>query len=148
MGLKEKVQLKATISPKTASQKVSWKSSKPKIVYVSSKGVIQAKKTGKATITAYTSNGKKKSCTVTVKKAPKSLKLNKTAKTLRKGSTFQIKAKPSKDTASYQYTYSTSKKSVAVVSKTGKITAKKKGKAVITVKTYNNKKAKITITVK
>ena len=148
LGLKEKVQLKATISPKTASQKVSWKSSKPKIVYVSSKGVIQAKKTGKATITAYTSNGKKKSCTVTVKKAPKSLKLNKTAKTLRKGSTFQIKAKPSKDTASYQYTYSTSKKSVAVVSKTGKITAKKKGKAVITVKTYNNKKAKITITVK
>ena len=45
-------------------------------------------------------------------------------------------------------TYKSSKKSVASVSSSGKITAKKKGKAVITVKTYNGKKAKLTVTVK
>lgn len=148
LGLKEKVQLKATVLPKGASQKVTWKSSKPKTVYISSKGVITAKKTGKAVITAYTSNGKQKSCSITVKKAPKSIQFNKSLLKLKKGKRVKLKIKLSKGAASYQTTYSTNKKSVATVSKDGKVTAKKKGKAVITVKTFNKKTAKIKIVVK
>ena len=148
LGKKEKVTLKATVSPKKASQKVTWKSSKPKIVYVSSKGVITAKGTGTAKITATASNGKKAAVTIKVKNAPKKIKLNKTAKTLKKGKTFQIKATPSSGTASYQFKYSSNKKSVATVSSTGKVTAKKKGRATITVKSYNGKKATLKITVK
>lgn len=44
--------------------------------------------------------------------------------------------------------YTSSKPSVASVSSNGKIKAKKKGTAIITAKTYNNKKAKLKIIVK
>ena len=44
--------------------------------------------------------------------------------------------------------YTSSKPSVASVSSNGKITAKKKGTAIITAKTYINKKAKLKIIVK
>ncbi|MCI8489400.1 MAG: hypothetical protein HFJ04_03995 [Lachnospiraceae bacterium] len=74
--------------------------------------------------------------------------LNAQKKKLKAGKKFQIKAKLPKGTASYKLTYTSSKKSVASVSKTGKVTAKKKGTAVITVKTYNGKKASLKLTVK
>lgn len=45
---------------------VSWKSSKPSIATVNSKGRVSAKKTGKCTVTASV-DGKKLKCTVTVK---------------------------------------------------------------------------------
>ena len=67
---------------------------------------------------------------------------------MKKGKTFQIKVKLPKKTASNKITYTSSKKKIASVSSKGKIKALKKGKAVITVKTFNGKKAKITITVK
>ena len=106
------------------------------------------KKTGKATITAATAKGKKITCTITVKKAPKKVTLNKKKVTLTKGKTFKIKVKLPKNTASYKKTYKSSNKKVATVSKSGTIKAVKKGKAVITVKTFNKKTAKIQITVK
>lgn len=148
LGKKEKVTLKATVSPSKASQKVTWKSSKPKIVLVSSKGILTARATGSAKITATAANGKKATITVKVKNAPKKVSLNATKKTLKRNKTFQIKASTTGSTASYQFKYSSSKKSVATVSSTGKVKAKKKGKATITVKAYNGKKATLKITVK
>lgn len=148
LGLKEKVQLKASVAPKGASQKLTWISSKPKVVHVSSKGMITAKKAGKAVVTASATNGKKKSCTVTVKKAPKSIKFSKKKLELKKGQSKSLKLTFPKGTASYQVKYSSNKKSVAQVSAAGKVKAKKKGTAVITAKTFNNKKAKIKIVVK
>ena len=47
--------------------KVSFSSSKKKIVSVNSKGKIKAKKAGKATITVKTKTGKKATCKITVK---------------------------------------------------------------------------------
>ena len=57
--------LKATVT--NISGKVKWTSSKPSVASVSSKGVVTAKKAGKATITVK-ANGKKASCKITVKK--------------------------------------------------------------------------------
>ena len=58
-----------------------------------------------------------------------------------------IKVKLPKNTASCKITYKTSNKKVATVSASGKVTAKKKGKATITVTTFNKKKATLKIAV-
>ncbi|WP_368191681.1 Ig domain-containing protein [Blautia sp. 1033sp1_1033st1_G9_1033SCRN_220408] len=60
--------LKATVTG--ASTKVKWKSSNSSIAVVNSKGKITAKKAGTCKITA-TANGKKATCTVTVKNKSK-----------------------------------------------------------------------------
>ena len=68
----KKVTLKATVTPKNATNKaVSWKTSSSKIAKVSSKGVVTGVKAGTATITATAKDGSKKkaTCKVTVKKA-------------------------------------------------------------------------------
>ena len=88
------------------------------------------------------------SCKVTVKNAPKKISLNKKSTKLKKGKTFQIKVKFPKNTASNKLTYKSNKPKVAKVDANGKVKALKKGKATITVTTFNKKKAKITITVK
>ena len=102
----------------------------------SAAGKITAKKTGSSRITIQSSNGKTAAVQITVKKKPGKIKLNAKTKTIPKG------------TASHKLTYSSNRKSVATVSSTGKITARKKGTAIITVKTYNGKKAKMKIIVK
>lgn len=148
VGKGEKITLKATVSPSNAtSKKVTWKSSKTSVAKVSSKGVVTARKGGTATITA-TADGKKATCKITVKAAPKKITLAASKKTIKRKKTFQIKVKLPKNTASYKMTYSTSNKKVATVSSSGKVKGLKKGTAVITVKTFNGKKAKIKITVK
>ena len=149
MGVKEKFTLKAKVFPNNATKRaVTFTSNKPGVASVSrTGGVVTAKKTGKATITA-TADGVTKKCNITVKKAPKKISLNAKSKTLKKGKTFKINVKLPKNTASNKITYTSSKKKVVSVSSAGKIKALKKGKAVITVKTFNNKKAKIKITVK
>ncbi len=149
MGVREKVQLSATVSPAGASRKVTWKSSKKSVVSVSKNGKLTAKKAGKALITAITENGKTAQCQVTVKKAPKKIIPKVKTKTLKRGKTFQIKTSLlSKNAASYKLRFTSSKKAVASVSANGKVKARKKGRAVITVRTYNGKKAKIQIRVK
>lgn len=61
---------KAKLKVKGTKKKVTWKTSKKKVVTVSTKGVLKAKKKGKATITAKVT-GKKLKCKVTVKKKKK-----------------------------------------------------------------------------
>ncbi|MCD7825234.1 MAG: Ig-like domain-containing protein [Clostridiaceae bacterium] len=58
-----------------------------------------------------------------------------------------MKTKLSSGSASRVITFSSSKKKVASVTSSGKVTAKKKGKTTITVKTYNRKKAKLLVIV-
>jgi len=148
LGVKEKLTLKATVTPSNAtSKKVTWKSDKKSVATVSSKGVVTAKKTGTAKITA-TAGGKKATCKITVKKAPSKLTLNARKKTVKKGKTYQLKVKLPKNTASNKITYTTSNKKVATVSSAGKVKGIKKGTATITAKTFNGKKARIKITVK
>ncbi|MBR1629182.1 MAG: Ig domain-containing protein [Lachnospiraceae bacterium] len=63
------VTLKATITPSNATTKtVTWKTSNKKIATVTSKGVVKGIKTGTATITVTTKDGKKTAkCKATVK---------------------------------------------------------------------------------
>lgn len=129
----------------------TWKSSNSKIVKVSNKGRITAQsRTGTAKITVTLKSGLSKSISVTVQKdavACTKISLNKKSLTLKKGKSFVLKPTVSPVTCVQKVKYVSSNKKIAAVSKSGKITAKKKGKATITV-TVGKKKAKCKITVK
>ena len=78
---------------------------------------------------------RKKNNSKTVKQAVKSIKLNKTSATLKKGKSLTLKATISPSSANNKaVTWSSSNKKVATVSSKGVVTAKKKGTAKITVK--------------
>ena len=148
IGVGESFQIKAEISPATAkSQALTYVPSNSRI-RVNASGKVTGVTAGDAWVIVKSANQVKKAMRIEVKKAPKKITLNAKKKKLKKGKSFQLKVKLPRGTASYRLTFSSNKKSVAKVSPTGKIKAKKKGKAVITAKTYNGKKAKITITVK
>lgn len=148
LGVGETYTLKASALPANAANKKLRYSASNKKITVNSKGKVTAKKTGSAKITVKSSNGKKATVQVTIKKKPTKIRLNAKTKTIRAGWNFQIKAKFPKGTASNKLTYTSSRRAVASVSSTGKVTARKKGTAIITVKTYNGKKAKMKIIVK
>lgn len=140
-------------SPTKAKElkKVSYSSSNKKVATVSKSGTINAKKTGKANITAKY-KGKKVTLKLTVKKKAKNPKLTLKSKktTLYIGGTYSIKVKKIKGVSTKKVVYSSSKKSIAKVSSKGKVTALKEGTATITVKSAVNKKvkAKFNVTVK
>ena len=134
-------------------QIASWGTSNKKVVTVSKSGKITAKKVGTAVVTITMKSGATAKCKVKVQKA--AVKLTKIAVNskkvnlnLKKGpKTYQLTATKTPITVVSKVTFTTSNKKVAVVSKSGKITAKKAGKAVITVKCAK-KVQKVTVVVK
>ena len=130
------------------SKNCTYSTSNSKIAAVTKKGVVTPKKTGKTTVKAINKNGKVKVYKLTVKKAPKKIsKVTPSKKTLKKGKTCKLKVTLPKGTAS-RLTFTSSNKKVATVNTKGVVKAKKKGKTVITVKTFNKKTKKVRITVK
>ena len=135
--IKGKYTIKPTV--KNGVGKTTYKTSNKKIVTVTNAGVVTAKKKGNATISVV-NNGVVAQLKVVVKEP--SLNINKT--TIAKGKSFKIKIKGVVGKA----TFKSSKSSVAKVDKNGKVTAKKKGKAAIIIKTNGNVKLKCNVTVK
>ncbi len=139
------LQLTATVTP---NKKVTWKSSSKKIATVSKTGLVTAKKTGTATITA---KAGKKTAKVKIKVVDPykptgvSISQGKSAK-LNLGGTLQLGAVLKPSTARATLKWKSSKTKVATVDGNGVVTAKAEGKAKITV-TAGKKKATITITV-
>ena len=149
LGVGESYTLNSTITPSNAITTYSWSSSNKDVATVSSNGNITAKKSGTATITVKTSNGKTATCKITVKNAPSKISLNKTAITLGVGETFDLNSSLPSGTASYSVKYSSNNTAVATVNSSGGlVTAKKVGTATITATTYNGKKVTCTVTVK
>lgn len=122
--LKGTTKIKATV--KNAKGKTTYKSSNNKIAKVNSNGKVIAKKVGTAKITV-NNNGVKKYFKVVVKKP----KLNSTKKNLKVKKSFRLKITGKVGKA----TFISSNKKIATVNYKGKIVAKKKGNAVIKVKT-------------
>lgn len=146
-NLKTTFNLKATLDVRDYPQ-ITWESSNKNVAVVSNTGKVTAKKQGTAKITAKAEGGAKATCTVTVKGVPGKITLNKKSVNLKVRKKFQIKVKLPSGTVCSKFTYKSNKPKIAAVSKTGKVTAKKKGTAKITVKAANNSKAKATLTVK
>ena len=78
---------------------------------------------------------------------PEQVKLNKTKATLVVGGTLKLKATTKPANVTRNFTWTSSNKKVATVTKKGVVKALKKGTAVITVRTANGKKATCRITV-
>ena len=148
IGVGESYKLAITVTPADAANQTLVYTASNKNVTVDKEGTVVGKKAGNSWVIVSSDNGKTVRAKVEVKKAPKHFKLNAATKRLKKGRTFQIKVKLPKKTASHKMTFTSNKKSVATVSDTGKVTALKKGTAVITVKTFNGKKAKLKVRVK
>lgn len=130
---------------------VKWKSSNSKIAAVSSKGKVTGKKKGSATITVTLASGLSKKISIKVQNGTvktTKVKINTKSVTLaKKGKKYQLTTTVSPVTSQEKVTYTSSNKKVATVSSKGKITAKGKGTAVITVRS-GSKKATCKVTVK
>ena len=144
-----KIKLSTIVSPLNSTDSVTFTSSKPKVAKVSGSGVVKAKKPGKAKITIRTTSGKMVTVTVKVtKKAVKATKVSVKKKIkIKKGTVRFLSYKVNPKNSTDKMKWKSSKKGVVSVDNNGKITAKKKGKAVITVK-IGNKKASCKVTVK
>lgn len=127
--------VKASVYP--SGTKIKWSTDKKSVATVSG-GKIKAVKKGKAVITAsfkYKGKTYKATCKVTVKNP--TLKLNKTSLALDEGKSATLKATA---TPACTVTWKTSDKTVATVSKNGKVKAVGYGTAKITAKiTYGGK---------
>jgi len=148
IGKKEKLQITPVVLPSnTTNKSVTYSSSNTKVATVNSKGIIKGKKIGTAEITVKTGNGKKAVIKIRVKKAPKKIWLKTNSKKLKKAKAYNIKVLMSLKTASYGITYKSNNNKVATVDASGKVFAGRKGKATITVKTFNGKITRLKITV-
>lgn len=133
----------------------SWKSSNTNVAKVSGSAngtctITAGKKTGKATITVTLKSGLKKNITITVQKnAVKTTKITGVVQkvSLKKGQSFTLRPVVTPLTSLQNVTYTSSNKKVATVTSKGVIKAKKKGSAVITVKS-GSKTIKCKVTVK
>ena len=148
--------LTAKVSPADADNPaVTWSSDKPKVAKVDENGKITALSKGTAVITctAKDGSGVKATCTVTVKDAlVTKITLNKTKATLKVGKTLKLKVKkfaPASPLNS-KVKWTSNKPKIAKVDKNGKVTALKKGTAIITCAAQDGSKKKATckITVK
>ena len=130
----------------TKTSRLTYKSSNKKVATVSSKGKITARKKGSATITVYWKGKKLTTCKVKVVPAPETVSLNKTKLSLKVKKTYRLT--PNINAGSHtKYTWSSSNAAVASVNKSGLVTAKKAGKATITVRTHNGLRATCKVTV-
>ena len=136
------------ISPDNSATDCSWSSSDETIATVTSTGKVTAKKVGKVNITVKTYNGKTATCIITVKKAPDSIALNKTATTIKVGQTETLEVVLTPSNSVTYCSWSSSDTTIATVNTNGVVTAKKTGAVTIMVKTSNEKVAVCTVTVK
>ena len=128
---------------------ISWSSRQPKIASVTNTGKITGKKAGTAYITVTLASGFSRVLTVKVqKKEVKTKKITGVPKkcTVTAGKTLSLKPVLSPLTSLQKITYTSSNKKVASVSKKGVIKGRKKGKAVITIRS-GKKKVRCRVTV-
>lgn len=147
------VTLKVSVSSSNATKKtIVWTTNNKSVATVNSKGVVKGLKNGVAYITATVKGTTiRASCRVSVGTPVTKVSLNKSRVTVNVGSTFTIKTTVSPQTATDKsVVYTTSDPGIASVSSKGKITGKKAGTAVITVKAKDGsgKKAVVKVTVK
>lgn len=124
--------ISASIYPSDAEDKLYYYSLNKSVATVSQNGKISAVGAGTTIITVRAGNVTR-TLTLTVNIETQGITLNSTYIVLKKGKTFQLKAKVKPSNAEQKLTYSSTDTSVATVSNAGLIRAKKEGSASIIV---------------
>lgn len=149
----KKAHFRPTVTPTTASNiSVKYTSSNTRVATVDGNGLLTAVGKGTCTVTctAADGSGKKDTCKVTVKQPVRKLTIS-GGSSVNEGSSIELKAVAAPSNATNKnVTWSSSDKTVAKVSSTGKVTALKAGKATIkcTAKDGSRVAASKTVTVK
>ena len=153
---KETVKLNATVLPENADNKnVHFTSDNDAVAAVDDNGLVTALSSGEAVITVITEDGKKTAkCKITVEKEIiqlKTITITNAPAELEKGAQVQLGIKyiPDNTTQAKSVEWKTSDASVAVVSSTGLVTAKRTGTVTITAvsKADSSIQSKVTIKV-
>ena len=126
---------------------VRFGTSNKKVATVSGAGLVKGVKTGTVTITATATDYMSETCRITVKKAPKKVKISASKASLGMGQSKQLSAKLSPGGCRPGVSWSSSNAAVAIVSPGGLVTPVGPGTATITARTYNGKKASCKVTV-
>ena len=147
LGAGESCALRPTVEPAGACAKLRYYSSDAAIATITSAGSVTGRKAGRTTLLVEAYNGIDATQELVVMNAPSGIALNTGSRTMGVGETFQLVPTIPEGSASH-FSYKSYSPKIAAVNANGLITAKKAGKAKITVSTYNKKKVTVTITVK
>ena len=138
-------QLKVKLSSGSAST-VKYTSANEGIAVVDANGVVTAKGAGKVKITAQTYNGKKATCTVEVKTAPKSITISPKELTIGVGMKHSFAASIPKGSFGSWY-FSTSNACGSIDASTGEFVALKPGEVDVIVTSFNGRSDSCTVQV-
>lgn len=130
-----------------AGATINWASSNVRVVRVDAAGKLTAVRKGKATIVVRADGLPEALVTVVVKAAPSKVNLKPKKVLMSVGTTWQLAPTFNKGAASAGLTFTSSNPAVAQVSESGLVTGVAPGKAFITVRTFNKKKARVRFTV-
>ena len=136
LRVKQKYTVKVTGLAKGDSV-ISWSTGNKKIARVSQKGVVTGKARGNTIITIRLASGYTKKIRVYVQKGivkTTALKISNTRLTLKKGRSYTLRTTVAPVTSQEKVTFKSSNSKVVSVNAKGKIYAKKKGRARITVR--------------
>ncbi len=152
--------LNASVYPENAANKnISYSSSNTKVASVNKYGVVKAHKSGEAIITVTSVDGKfHQKCSIKVTGGNEKTKVKQVliltdqaisgSITIKKGSSETLYVNITPTTAMTSFTWSSSNRSIASVSKDGLMKGLKKGSCTITVTAKNGVKASIKVVVK
>lgn len=150
MYVGETFRLSYTLTPSDASNAgVTWSSTNTAVASVDSTGLVSARSVGSTTIIVRTNEGAYTAmCNITVSRTATAVKLDATKLTLNVGDSylFETTITPA-DATDTTLTWESSDTGVAVISKRGKVTAKKAGTCIILVKTKTGSTGYCTVTV-
>ena len=139
--------LQATVNEGSASA-LTYSCGDAEILRPLGDGNFKAIHSGTCVLLVETYNGCSATCVVTVQRAPKRIRLNKTSLTLGAGESDQLTAAVNDGAFESELTFSSSDPSVVKVNyKTGLLRAKKAGEATVTVTAYNGVSASCSVTV-
>ena len=149
LGVGEISTLSLSLPDGSASNSIVYQSDNPNVLTVEQNGELLAKSLGDATVTATAFNGAKAICRIQVLNEPDAIAFENSSYEVFTDEIVRLYTNVPEGTASNALSFQSSDPDICRIDKTsGEITAKKPGKVIVTVKTYNRISATCTVVVR